>query len=87
MLFLLTDSPQKLKLEKIHGALIILLYVSLNSPWRQTVLFLLKAQNTISHDFNLCEEETSTSLGKIIKSINSQTCKYDGLKAVVYKHF
>ena len=26
------DSPQKLKLEKIHGALIILFYVSLSSP-------------------------------------------------------
>ena len=32
MLFLLTDSPQKLKLEKVHGALIILFYVSPSSP-------------------------------------------------------
>ena len=32
MLFLLTDSLQKLKLEKIHGALIILFYVSPSSP-------------------------------------------------------
>ena len=32
MLFLLTDSPQKLKLEKVHGALIILFYVSPISP-------------------------------------------------------
>ena len=32
MLFLLTDSPQKLKLEKVHGALIILFYVSLSFP-------------------------------------------------------
>ena len=31
-LFLLTDSPQKLKLEKIHGILIIFIYVSLSSP-------------------------------------------------------
>ena len=31
MRFLLTDSPQKLKLEKIHGTL-ILFYVSLSSP-------------------------------------------------------
>ena len=32
MLFLLTDFLQKLKLEKFHGALIILLYVSPSSP-------------------------------------------------------
>ena len=32
MLFLLTDFLQKLKLEKIHGALIILFYVSPSSP-------------------------------------------------------
>ena len=32
MLFLLKDSPQKLRLEKIHGALIILFYVSPSSP-------------------------------------------------------
>ena len=32
MLFLLTDAPQELKLEKVHGALIILFYVSPSSP-------------------------------------------------------
>ena len=32
MLFLLTDSPQKLKIDKVHGALIILFYVSPTSP-------------------------------------------------------
>ena len=32
MLFLLTDSPQKLKLKKVQGALIILFYVSPSSP-------------------------------------------------------
>ena len=32
MLFLLTDFPQKLKLEKVHGALIILFYISPSSP-------------------------------------------------------
>ena len=31
MLFLLTDSPQKLKLEKINGTFIILFYVSPSS--------------------------------------------------------
>ena len=32
MLFVLTDSPQKLKLAKVHGALIILFYVRPSSP-------------------------------------------------------
>ena len=32
MLYLLTDSLQKLKLEKVHGVLIFLFYVSPNSP-------------------------------------------------------
>ena len=32
MLFLLTDSPQKLNLVKVHGAFIILSSVSLSSP-------------------------------------------------------
>ena len=45
MLSLLTDSPQKLKLKKIHGTLIILFYVSLSSPQLQ-IFFLLKTQKT-----------------------------------------
>ena len=36
MLFLLTGSPQKLKLENVHGALIILFYVSPSSPSLQS---------------------------------------------------
>ena len=36
MLFLLIDSLQKLKLEMIHGALIILFYVSPSSPQLQS---------------------------------------------------
>ena len=32
VLFLLTDSSQKVKLEKVHGALIIFFYVSPSSP-------------------------------------------------------
>ena len=31
MLFLLRESPQKIKLEKVHGALVILFYVSPSS--------------------------------------------------------
>ena len=43
---LLTDSPQKLKSEKIHGTWIILFYVSVGSPQLQRLLFLLKTLNT-----------------------------------------
>ena len=38
MLFLLTGSLQKLKLEKVHGALITLFYVSQSSPLIQSRL-------------------------------------------------
>ena len=38
----MTDSPEKLVLEKINGTLIILLYVSLSSTWLQTFLSLIK---------------------------------------------
>ena len=46
MLFLLTDSPEKLKLEKIHGFKIVLFYVSLNSSQLEKLLFLLKTQKS-----------------------------------------
>ena len=39
---LLTDSPQKLKLEKIHGTLITLYYGSLSSPQLQRICFFIK---------------------------------------------
>ena len=39
MLFLLTGSPQKLKLEKIHDTLIIIFYVSPRSPQLQKRFF------------------------------------------------
>ena len=41
----MADSPHKLKLEKIHGTLIILFCVSLSSPQLQ-ILFLLITQKT-----------------------------------------
>ena len=46
-LFLSTDSPQKLKLEKIHGTLIILFYVSPSSPQLQK-LFIKNTKNNYS---------------------------------------
>ena len=42
MLFLMTDSPLKLKLKTIHGTLIIFFYVSRSSPQLQKLPFLLK---------------------------------------------
>ena len=41
----MADSPHKLKLEKIHGTLIILFCVSLSSPQLQ-IIFLLITQET-----------------------------------------
>ena len=51
MLFLLTDSPQKLKLEKVDGAIIILFYVSpssplLQSPFKESAKILSKSSTT-----------------------------------------
>ena len=48
MLFLLTDSSQKLKLEKIHGTLIILFYVIPSSPQLQRLFFFLLKTQKIS---------------------------------------
>ena len=45
MLFLLTDFPQKLKLEKVHGALIILFYVSPNFKTERRLQNLYKREN------------------------------------------
>ena len=45
MLFLLADSPQKLKLEMVHDTLIIIFYVSPSSNQLQRLFsFLLKTQ-------------------------------------------
>ena len=44
MLFLLADSPQKVKLEKFHGTLIILFYVNPRSPQLQRLFFFIKKQ-------------------------------------------
>ena len=49
MLFLLADSPQKLKLEKVHGALIAFFYASpistpLQSPFKENAKILSKKQ-------------------------------------------
>ena len=51
MLFLLTDSPQKRKLEKVHAALIILFYASLSpsplqSPFKENAKILSKNSTT-----------------------------------------
>ena len=46
MLFLLTDPPQKCKLEKIHGTLIILRFVNLSFPQLKNFPFFIKTQNT-----------------------------------------
>ena len=42
MLFLLTDSPQKLNFKKVNGTLLIIFYVGPSSPQPQRIPFLLK---------------------------------------------
>ena len=46
LIVLWINSPRKLKLEKIRGALIILFYVTPSSPQLQILLFLLKYKET-----------------------------------------
>ena len=46
LIVLWINSPRKLKLEKIHGALIVLFYVTTSSPQLQILLFLLKHKET-----------------------------------------
>ena len=41
MQFLLTDSTKKVKLEKFHGTLVILFYVSPSSPQLQRIFFFI----------------------------------------------
>ena len=53
MLFILTDSPQKLKLEKINSSLIILFYVIPSSPQLQIICFFVK--NTHKNHFSTCD--------------------------------
>ena len=46
MQFLLTDSTKKVKLEKFHGTLVILFYVSPSSPQLQRIFFFIKKKQT-----------------------------------------
>ena len=66
MLFLLIDSPQKLKLEKIHGTLIILYYVSLSSPPFKD-FFLLKTQKRTTIQQVTGEKTVNLVLKKILE--------------------
>ena len=61
MLFLLTDYPQKLKLEKVHDALIILFYVSLSS---------LPLQSRFKDNANILSKNSTTQENVIISRQN-----------------
>ena len=52
MLFLLIDSPQKLKLEKFHGTLIILFYVSPNPLQLQRLFFFYQKKQQKNNHFS-----------------------------------
>ena len=68
MLFLLTDSPQKLKLEKVHGALIILFYVSPSSPPLQSRF---KENAKILSKNSTTQENITTSRQNLVFFINN----------------
>ena len=55
MLFLSTDSPSKLRLQKIHPALIILFYVSLSSRQLQRLFFIKHIKNNHSSACDRCK--------------------------------
>ena len=76
MLFLLRDSPQKLKLEKIHDTLIILFCVSLSAPWLQTFIFFIK--NTKHNHFSASDglENTKSSFKEDARTFSENSKKY-----------
>ena len=74
MLSLLTDSSHKLKLEKIHGTLIILFYVSLSSPQLQILFFIENTKNPTIQQENLVLKMLELSL-KIQENIRISILK------------
>ena len=64
MLFLLKDSPQKLKLKNIHDTLIILFYVSPGSPQLKGFTFSIKNTHT---------KKSAAAVGCLVINI---TCHY-----------
>ena len=77
MLFLLADYPQKLKLEKVHSALIILFYVSpsyplLQSHFKENAEILCKTSTTQEN----ISRQNLLRLLKSQKSNNSSVSKW-----------
>ena len=68
MLFPLTGFPQKLKSEKVHGALIILFYVSPSSPQLQSRL---KENATIFSKNSATQENITISKQNLLFFIKS----------------
>ena len=69
MPFLFTDSPRKLKLEKTHGILIILFYVSLTFPSCKEFAFFTK--NTKNNHSSAKDKWKYT---KYCSKENTRTC-------------
>ena len=66
MLFLLTDSPQKLKLEKIHE---INSFMYARVTKLQRLLFLLKTQKTTTLQQVACGNKTNIVLKRMLRYI------------------
>ena len=83
MLFLLADSPQKLKLEKIHITLIIFFYVSPSSPQLQRLFFLLKIQKNDHFSTSDCQKNTKSSSEKNAKRFSKNFTTQENIKFLI----
>ena len=78
--FLLKDSPQKLKMEKTHGILIILFYVSLIFPKLQRICFLYyKHKKTTT----LQQKTGGNTLNLVLKKMLEHVLKIQPLKEIL----
>ena len=81
MLFLLTDSPQKLKLQIFHGTLIILFYVSPSSPQLQGLFFSIKKKQ--KKTTTLHQVAGGNTLNLVLKRILIYFLKIPPLKKIL----
>ena len=84
MLFLLTDSPQKPKLEKTNGTLIMLFYVSPNSPQLQRHFFNLKHTEKHSSARD-CWGNTKSSFIENVRTFSKNSTTQENIKILKLK--
>ena len=80
MPFVLKDSSQKLKLEKFHGILIILFYVSLISPQLQRICFFYLKHKKVT---TLQQVTDGNTLSLVLKRIVGHFLKIQPIKEIL----